>query len=111
MAITEGEFGEDIRLSAQNVAVVLTQKWCPQWSDLNRTLSSLESDGMPDGSDLFIFELVYDIEPYSTEFMSFKERVFGNYQIPYVRYYQNGSLTAESNWVSRKKFLKKVMKK
>ena len=104
-AIAEGEFGDDIRLASPNVAVVLTQGWCPQWADLNRTLTTLESDGLE--IELSVFELVYDLEPYSAEFMSFKEKVFGNYQIPYVRYYQDGRLTDESNWVSRKNLLKR----
>lgn len=104
-AIADGEFGEDIRLASKNVAVVLTQGWCPQWADLKQTLAALEKDGIE--IELSVFELVYDLEPYSADFMSFKEKVFGNYQIPYVRYYQDGQLTDESNWVSRKKFLKR----
>ncbi len=104
-AIAEEEFGDDIRHAGENVAVVLTQGWCPQWSDLKRTLQSLEEEELD--IDLTVFELVYDLVPYAADFMSFKEKVFGNYEIPYVRYYRNGELIGESNWISRKKFLKR----
>ena len=107
-AISQGEFGEDIRLAADRVAVVLTQGWCPQWSDLKRTLSSLEKDPALDGAKPQVFELVYNKVAYSAEFMAFKENTFNNYEIPYVRYYKNGELVDESNWVSKKGFLARL---
>jgi hypothetical protein len=30
-AIRNGEFGDNIICSAETVAVILTQNWCPQW--------------------------------------------------------------------------------
>jgi hypothetical protein len=46
----------------------------------------------------------YDIEPWenldSEAFMTFKEETFGNREIPYVRYYRNGSFSRESNYIS-----------
>lgn len=105
-AMSEGEFGEDIRQASDHVAVVLTQGWCPQWAALKHTLKSL--DGGLEGVDLHVFELVYDRVPYSAEFMSFKEKTFQNFEIPYVRYYSKGELIDESNWVSKKRFLAKL---
>lgn len=104
-AIAGGEFDEDIRKSGKFVAVVLTQDWCPQWSALNGTLNAMEKKGEPEGYDISLYVLVYNRTSYSADFMAFKERVFGNYEIPYVRYYKDGELIGESNWVSKKGFL------
>ena len=104
-AIATGEFDEGIRKSSRFVAVVLTQDWCPQWSTLKNTLNAMEKGGEPAEFDIDVYELVYNLSSYSGEFMEFKERVFGNYEIPYVRYYIDGELTGESNWVSKKGFL------
>ena len=39
--------------------------------------------------------------------MNLKEKTWGNYSIPYVRYYRDGDLVNESNFVSRRGFLKR----
>jgi hypothetical protein len=36
--------------------------------------------------------------------MSFKEDVLGNQQVPYVRFYRDGKLVRQSNWVPRAAF-------
>ena len=33
-AIETGEFPQSVRESSENVAIVLTQDWCHQWSDM-----------------------------------------------------------------------------
>ncbi|MFP4705759.1 MAG: hypothetical protein ACLFMV_13210 [Spirochaetaceae bacterium] len=33
-AMQHGEFGEDVRGASENVAVILTQSWCPQWASM-----------------------------------------------------------------------------
>jgi len=50
----------------------------------------------------------YDKEPFFEDFMEFKEDVFGNRSVPYVRYYRNGELIAESNYISQQGFLAKL---
>ncbi len=50
----------------------------------------------------------YDRESFFEDFMEFKENVFGNRSVPYVRYYRDGELIAESNYISRQGFLSKL---
>ncbi len=102
-AITAGEFEESVRGSGANVAVILTQDWCPQWTGMSRWLDGDETAGAD--LEIDVYELEYNTVGYGDEFMRFKETVFGNALIPYVRYYRNGELVGESNYVSPKKFL------
>jgi hypothetical protein len=53
-----------------------------------------------------VFVLVYDAVDYFDRFRRFKEDVYGNHQVPYVRYYSDGRLVNETNYVSRRRFLK-----
>jgi len=38
--------------------------------------------------------------------MTFKENAFGNDQVPYVRYYRDGKLAHESNYIDKGGFLR-----
>ena len=104
-AITEGEFAESVRASGENVAIVLTQHWCPQWTAMQHWLGKLERKNRPEDLDVEVYELEYDKVDYGSEFMRFKESVFGNSLIPYVRYYHNGDLIGETNFVGADRFL------
>ena len=95
-AIRNGEFGDDILRSADRVAVILTQSWCPQWQEMQRFLT--------DFSEAELYVLEYDRTDYFDAFRHFKEQVFGNDLIPYIRYYSRGTLVAESNAVSQDAF-------
>lgn len=99
-AIASGEFGKDILGTARRVAVVLTQGWCPQWIHLRRKLESLSGADAP-----AVFWVEYDAEPFFEEFMTWKEDVLGNREVPYIRYYLDGSLVAESNYTDLPGFL------
>jgi len=99
-AIASGEFGTEILGAVRRVAVVLTQGWCPQWVHLRRKLESLSG---PD--DPAVFWVEYDVEPFFDEFMAWKEEVLGNREVPYVRYYRDGTLVAESNYTDLPGFL------
>jgi hypothetical protein len=101
--LENGEFGPSITGVAEAVAVVLTQSWCPQWAWMRSYLSSLPPD---EGSSVFWIE--YDLEDFYQPFMNFKERVFGNDQVPYVRYYRGGKLVAESNYIDKGGFLRRL---
>jgi len=46
--------------------------------------------------------------PWFEAFMEFKENIFNNREIPYVRYYKNGKLTGESNYVSLEGFVSRL---
>ncbi|MDA8429676.1 MAG: hypothetical protein M0T70_10520 [Geobacteraceae bacterium] len=95
-AITNGEFGEDIIRSAEKVAVILTQSWCPQWHSMKIFVANYPA------AEVYVLE--YDRTDYFDEFRQFKERQFANDQIPYVRYYSKGVFVAESNSVSEELF-------
>ncbi len=85
------EFGNDIIHSAENVAVILTQCWCPEWFAMKVFLADFS------GSEVYYLE--YDRTDYADIFRRFKEDVLGNDLIPYIRYYRNGILTKVSNAV------------
>jgi hypothetical protein len=106
-AIAAGEFSEELRRSAAHVAVVLTQAWCPQWAAMKRWLDSLDREANRGPLDLAVYELEYDTVEYFHPFMRFKETVFANSLVPYVRYYRDGRFLGDSNFVSRDVFLKR----
>lgn len=101
-AIRDGEFGDDVIRSAEVVAVILTQGWCPQWHAMKQFVT-----GFP-GAEIYVLE--YDRTDYFDSFREFKEKVLGNDQIPYVRYYSGGKLVAESNAVSEQDFRRNLEK-
>ena len=101
-AISEGDFASDIRNSCSRVAVILTQSWCPQWTFMKAWLSRMQKDTETPG--ICIYEAEYDRLPVFDEFRRFKESVFNNWEVPYVRYYTDGKLSGESNFVSEYSF-------
>jgi hypothetical protein len=101
LAITAGEFGPGIIASSLYAAVILTQSWCPQWLWMRHYLQDLATD-----PDISLFWIEYDKEPFFDDFLEFKEETFGNLQIPYVRYYRNGKIALESNYIDRSGFLR-----
>ncbi|MDR1143580.1 MAG: hypothetical protein LBK77_05075 [Spirochaetaceae bacterium] len=101
-AMEQGEFdGSLIRGSA---ALILTQSWCPQWKAMKSYLEEAESR-FP-GLDILYVE--YDTAPWHEAFMGFKERRFANREIPYVRYYRDGTCTGQSNYVTLEGFLHRL---
>ena len=98
--IQSGEFPEAIRKASDLVAIIMTQDWCPQWDYMQDWISLLN-----DREGLSIYLIIYNQEPYFQEFMNFKETVFNNLMVPYVRYYRDGALIRESNYVSKDLFL------
>jgi len=102
-AMRQGEFDQGVRAASRLVAVVLTQDWCGQWAAMDGYLAEMGSR-QPE-LDLTIFLLEYNRVSYFQEFLNFKEQVLGNRVIPYVRYYRDGSLVGQSNYVSERQFL------
>ena len=103
-AMRAGEFGEGVRRASRNVAVVLTQDWCGQWAAMDDYLQDLGARH-PE-LELVVFQLEYNRVDYFREFLRFKEEVLGNRLIPYVRYYRDGLLIGQSNYVAETQFLK-----
>jgi hypothetical protein len=95
--LSEGEFPESVRLAAPKVVVVMTQDWCEQWHDMASYLP-----GFVDQAAIFTIE--YNLLSDFQRIMRFKEDVFQNGQVPYVRYYRGGKMVRQSNWLPRGSF-------
>jgi hypothetical protein len=100
-AVELGEFEPGLTSSAEAVAIVLTQSWCPQWSWMRSYLEALPADPARE-----VLWVEYDREDFFEPFMRFKESSFRNDQVPYVRYYRDGVLAAESNFIDKGGFLR-----
>ena len=88
--LRDGEFPEEVRLAAEKVVVVLTQDWCPDWHAMDRFLPQFEGE-------VAVFVLEYNRHRDFQNIMAFKEDVFGNREIPYLRYYHQGQLVVATN--------------
>jgi len=95
----DGEFGPDVLGAAESVAVVMTQGWCPQWKAMASWLDAAAAEA---GARAFYVE--YDEEDFFEPFMAWKEDFLGNRSVPYVRFYRDGKLSGECNYVSRDAF-------
>jgi hypothetical protein len=101
-AVRTGEFGSDVTASRQKVAVVMTQDWCSDWMRMESWLRN--TVGCDD--DLDIYLVVYNKLDCFQDFLRLKENQWRNDQIPYVRYYENGSLFQVTNAVPRDVFFR-----
>jgi len=99
-AMRGDDFGQDVRGAEERVAVVMTQGWCPQW-----TMMSSWLDAAAHAAKSRVFYVAYDEEAFFEPFMAWKEDVLGNRSVPYVRYYRDGALVAESNYISKDGFI------
>ncbi len=99
-AIKNGEFDKSITTSKEIVLIVLTQDWCPQWQALKTWLY----DSTDVKADIDVYELEYNTTDYFEEFKTFKEEQLGNSEIPYLRFYRNGALIEETNYISKDRF-------
>lgn len=104
-AIEQGNFDETILNASEKVAIVLTQSWCPQWIFMRTYLKKLTTDKSEETKEMTVFTLEYDKVSYFDQFMRFKEGVFKNDLVPYIRYYKNGELIETTNYVSKHGFL------
>jgi hypothetical protein len=99
-AIENGEFGTDIIASKNKVIITLTQDWCPQWVDMKSWIYEFELE-----EDIEIYELEYNRVDYFNEFMTFKENHWKNHNVPYLRYYKEGKLIKDTNYISKSRFI------
>ncbi len=117
--LSTGKIPDRIVNSAPFVAVVLTQGWCPQWKAMNAYLDQwCQEETRTNGENassakpaVFVYHLVYDTLPFFNRFLVWKENTFKNYDIPYVRYYQEGKFVGESNFVDFQGFKSLLMRK
>lgn len=96
-AMEQGEYPVEIIESALKVIIILTQGWCPDWWAQKLVFKDIEDKG-----ELKVYYLEYDKKSYRPEFTSFKESVFKNGQIPYLRFYRDGKFEEESNYTGRR---------
>lgn len=97
--IEVGDFAREITMSNLNVAIILTQSWCPEWAGMKRYLADFEDP------DLDVWLFLYDLSLIYEEFLRFKEDIWGNASIPYIRYYKNADLITSTNAVSKDRFV------
>jgi hypothetical protein len=97
--LESGEFASDIISSNTNVAVVLTQSWCPQWMAMEEMIEDI------DDQNIDVWSFIYDRSKIFDQFLEFKENVLGNDEIPYIRYYRDGVLVDQTNAVDIERFL------
>ncbi len=94
--LENGEFSDDVIKSAKKVAVILTQNWCPQWIHMHSYTKKMK--------DFAIFYIEYNRSDVTDELMPYKEQVFNNHLIPYVRFYENGVCFQTTNYITKKEF-------
>jgi len=100
LAMKSGEFDNDVVSSKKIVAVIMTQDWCPQWANMRSWIYDMQTE-----KDIDIYELIYNKTDYFRDFMSFKESKWKNYEIPYLRYYKDGKLYKETNYIGKREFI------
>lgn len=92
-----GEFPDEVRNAAEKVVVILTQDWCPDWHAMEVFLPAFDGQAA-------IYVLEYNRHPDFERIMHFKEEVFGNREIPYLRYYHQGRFITATNRLPRGTF-------
>lgn len=95
--LEEGEFPDEIRNAAEKVVVILTQDWCPDWHAMDAFLPQFQDQ-------VALFVLQYNRHPDFQRIMEFKEDVFENREIPYLRYYHQGRFIVGTNQLPKGTF-------
>lgn len=101
-AMGAGEFSEKIRTSAACVVIILSQGWCGEWKILYKRLQKVADRDQSHRPDIDVRWALYDRLSIMDEFREFKEKVWENGKIPYLRYYRDGELIDTSNFVMEK---------
>ena len=91
------EFPRNITAHSDNVVVLMTQDWCPQWQAMRNFLPEFTAKAS-------IFVLVYNRHEQFSKILAFKENTFGNRDVPYLRFYRNGVFFDESNYIGKSTF-------
>lgn len=99
--IKEGEFPTSLLVKTEKTVIMMSQSWCPQFLIMRSMIKNL-----PQNQDLTVYLTVYDKKSYGKKVQKFKEDIFNNHLIPYLRFYKNGALYKETNYISKGAFLK-----
>ncbi|MBI9103058.1 MAG: hypothetical protein JEY99_11630 [Spirochaetales bacterium] len=97
--IKTGKLPAELTESAEKVALIATQDWCPQWLHMKMWLKSTEKEGVK------TYYVCYNRKSYFESFITMKEGQWNNDLVPYVRYYKSGNFIDDSNYVSKISFL------
>lgn len=95
-AIKTEEFDNSVIASKNKVVVILTQSWCSQWRSMERWVYDIPTD-----EDIDVYELEYNKTDYFDEFRSFKENIWGNFNVPYLRFYEAGVCVEQTNYIGQ----------
>ena len=104
-AIENGDFSASLLSAGPNVAVVMSQDWCSQWTAMRSWLKTMEKNIAGVNDDITVFEFVYNQIDIFHQFLDLKENSWGNRFVPYIRYYRGGELIGESNYISADDFV------
>jgi hypothetical protein len=100
--MSSSEVPAEVVTSNTKVAVIFTQSWCVDWLIMRRYLRKVEN------TDVSVYYVEYDKEPFYERLRTFKETVFNNWSVPYVRFFRDGGLIGTSNLLYLKRtFLKR----
>jgi hypothetical protein len=91
------EFPESVRQHSEKVVVIMTQDWCPQWHAMDAYLNRFIDQAS-------IYLLIYNTRSDFDRIREFKEEVFNNREIPYIRYYYQGKFITETNYLPQGTF-------
>lgn len=97
------EVSDNIKNASENVLAIFTQDWCGDWKGLERELNANENNS---DIDITIFICMYNQTSLYEPFMNFKETVWKNALIPYLRYYKNGSFVKDTNHLPFQRLIK-----
>lgn len=100
-AINNGDFPQHVIKASERVAVIMTQDWCSQWQAMSQWLRELT---LPDEASVFVY--IYNLDVHFRSFLALKEGTWKNSLIPYIRFYKNGQLVAETNYLSKEEFIR-----
>jgi len=96
--ILEHEEIEDAIInSAENVLIVFTEHWCPDWKDMDKDLMD---NHKTDELDIEAYTAIYNRSLLFEPFREFKESVWNSHFVPYIRFYKNGVILWETGHLS-----------
>ena len=82
--ISNHEMPAGVVWSNSKVAVIFTQSWCVDWVVMQSYTRKI------DIADVSMYYVEYDKEPFYEKMKTYKEVVFKNSNVPYVRCYRDG---------------------
>ncbi len=97
-----GEIPASLLAKSKNVIAIFTQDWCPDWHRTEKDFKSHQDYS----EDILVYIAIYNTSIYSEQVMAFKEDVWKNGLIPYIRCYKNGTFLKDSNAMAFERIVK-----